>query len=266
MPLVISSLQNPRIRNLLNLSKSKNRKKEGLFIIEGIREISRAKSSNISFRQVYYCPEILSSEAVSLIQEIDEGKNGIILARNIFNKVVYREDSEGIIVVAASKESRLEDELLSEDPIFLVLETVEKPGNLGAILRTADAAGNAVVIVCDPQTDLYNPNVIRSSLGCIFSTKVIVTDSESAIAYLKKNGIEIFAAALQDAVNYTTCDYRKGTAFVMGSEAHGLSQVWRNNADRIIKIPMAGIADSLNVSVSAAVLVFEAVRQRSFKA
>ncbi len=263
MTLNITSLQNPKIRYLLSLSKSKNRKKEGQFIIEGLREISRAKATGVTFAQIYYCPEIMSGEALSVLKEIGGETSGIILARNVFNRVVYREDAEGILVVAQAEDKKLEDLHPSKDSLFLVLETVEKPGNLGAVVRTADAAGITAVIICDPQTDIYNPNVIRSSLGCLFSTEVIVSDSESAIAFLKSRGVKIFAAALQDSVNYTTGNYCGPTAFIMGSEADGLSAIWRENADRIIKIPMAGIADSLNVSVSAAVLVFEALRQRN---
>ncbi len=234
-----------------------------MFIIEGIREIGRAKECGIVFTHVYFCPEIFTGGSYSMLNGVLKNTENTELSRNVFNKLVYREDSDGIFVIAKTAENRLDDFRPGNNPLIMVLETVEKPGNLGAIIRTADAAGISAVIVCDPLTDIYNPNVIRSSLGCLFSTQVFVADSESAIAFLKQNGVKIFAAALQDASLYSNFNYRGPAAFIMGSEADGLSSVWRKNADEIIKIPMAGIADSLNVSISAAVLVFEALRQRN---
>jgi TrmH family RNA methyltransferase len=260
----ISSLQNPGIKNLILLTeKSRVRKQQNIFIIEGEREISRAKASGFRFDSCYYCPEILSQKSHEILNSIENEVKLFEVSQTVYSKIAYRDNVDGLVVTAFMRDSALETLALRNNPLILILETVEKPGNLGAILRTADAAALDAVIICDTQTDLYNPNVIRSSLGCIFSNQVVSCESSEAIAFLKKNGIRIFAAALQNSVLYQYEDYKVGTAFVMGSEADGLTEIWRNEADCIVQIPMAGMADSLNVSVSAAVLVFEAVRQRA---
>jgi len=264
MSQIISSLQNPQIKNLLQLAaKPRYRKQQNLFIIEGEREISRAKESGFHFESCFYCPGILTPESREILNSLPEKVKLIEVSSSVFAKIAYRENVDGIVVTAHMKNKKLADLSLRENSLILVLESVEKPGNLGAILRTADAAGLDAVIICDLQTDLFNPNVVRSSVGCLFSNQVVTCESEDAIQFLRGKGIKIFAAALQNSVFYHLEDYSGGTAFVMGSEAGGLTGAWRSAADRIIKIPMAGIADSLNVSVSAAILVFEALRQRS---
>jgi RNA methyltransferase, TrmH family len=260
----ISSVQNPGIKNLLQLAeKSRVRRQQNLFIIEGAREIARAKESNFRFESCYFCPEILTRQSKEVLNSLDKEVRLYEVSQPVYSKIAYRENVDGMVVTAFMKNLKLEDLQLKENPLILILETVEKPGNLGAILRTADAAGLDAVFICDPQTDIYNPNVIRSSLGCLFSNQVVSCESLDAIEFLKKKGIRIYAAALQNSVNYHYEDFTAGSVFVMGSEADGLTEIWRKEAYRIIQIPMAGIADSLNVSVSAAVLVFEAVRQRS---
>ncbi len=260
----ISSLQNPGIKNLLQLSeKSRVRKEQNLFIIEGAREIARAKVNGYDFDSCYFCPSILSEDSRKILNSLEKNTQLYEVSQTVYSKIAYRENVDGMLVTARMRKFVLDDLKLKEHPLILIVETIEKPGNLGAILRTADAAGLDAVMICDPQTDIYNPNVIRSSLGCLFSNQVVTCDSREAMSFLHKKGIRIFAAALQDSVNYQYEDFTKGSAFVMGSEADGLTEIWRKEADRIIQIPMAGIADSLNVSVSAAVLVFEAVRQRS---
>lgn len=260
----ITSLQNPQIKNLMQLAtKSRARKEQGIFIIEGQREIARAKESGYLFESCFYCPEILTPASRELLTSIGKEVRFYEVNPPLYSKISYRENIDGIIVTARQQNKKLEDLQLKDNPLILVLESVEKPGNLGAILRTADAAGLDAVIICDPHTDLYNPNVVRSSLGCLFSNQVVSCGSKDAVAFLKEKGIRIFAAALQEANIYHFEDFTKGSAFVMGSEADGLTEIWRKEANRIIKIQMAGIADSLNVSVSAAVLIFEAVRQRS---
>jgi TrmH family RNA methyltransferase len=260
----ISSLQNPHVKNLLQLAeKSRNRKLQNLFIIEGKREIERAMESGFELDSCYYCPDILNPGSRVLLNSLDIKIRLFEVSSPVYKKIAYRENTDGMVVTAYMKNHKLENILLKENPLILVLESVEKPGNLGAILRTADAAGLDAVIICDPQTDIYNPNVVRSSLGCLFSNQVAICDSNEAILFLKEKGIRIYAAALQNSTLYYKEDYTMGSAFVMGSEADGLTGTWRKEADRIIQIPMAGIADSLNVSVSAAVLVFEAVRQRN---
>jgi TrmH family RNA methyltransferase len=260
----ISSLQNPGIKNLLQLAeKPRVRRQQNLFIIEGQREIARAKESGFRFESCYYCPEILTSSSREVLNSLEKDIRLIEISRLVYSKVAYRENVDGMVVTAFMRNSRPEDLQLKKNPLILILETVEKPGNLGAILRTADAAGLDAVIICDPQTDIFNPNVVRSSLGCLFSNHVVCCESGEAIAFMRRKGIKIFAAALQNAVVYYEQDFTGGSAFVMGSEADGLTEMWRKEADRIIQIPMTGIADSLNVSVSAAVLVFEAIRQRN---
>ena len=256
----ISSVHNPSIKQILSLSKSGKRKKENLFIIEGLREIKRAYENKVEIISLYYCTEKLSTEAAKWLSDISHDRYEVTGA--VYSKVAYRENVDGIIAMAKPWNVSIENLLLSKNPLILVLESIEKPGNLGAILRTADAAGLDAIIICDPQTDIFNPNVIRSSIGCLFSKQLAVCDSEAAIEFLKSKKIRIYSAVLQDSIPFTDVDYKNPTAIILGSEADGLSAKWRKNADQKIKIPMQGIADSLNVSVSAAVIVFEAVRQR----
>lgn len=261
---IISSLQNPQVKKILQLSsKARERSRENLFIIEGAREISRANECGYIFESCYYCTQLLTNHSENILKSLDKSVRLIEVSPQVYSKISYRENIDGLIITAFMRNLSLDDLHLKEFPLILVLESVEKPGNLGAALRTADAAGLDAVIICDPRTDIYNPNVVRSSLGCLFSQRVVVCESAEAIKFLKKCRIKIFAAALQDSTVYHQEDFTGGTAFVMGSEADGLSEIWRKESDRIIKIPMAGIADSLNVSVSAAVLIFEAVRQRN---
>ncbi len=181
----------------------------------------------------------------------------------LYGKIAYRGGTEGIVAEVRARNLMLEDLQLGPDPLIVVLESVEKPGNLGAVLRSADAAGADAVIVCDPLTDLFNPNLIRSSLGGIFTVPCVAVDSPSAIAWLKGHGIRILTAQLQDSVWYYDSDMKRGTAIVIGTESTGLTDIWREAADEHIRIPMLGRLDSLNASVSAAILLFEAVRQRN---
>jgi TrmH family RNA methyltransferase len=260
----ISSIHNPGIKNLLQLTeKSRIRKQQKLFIIEGGREISRALDSGFQLESCYFYPEILTKDSRNVLNSLPKDVRLFEVSQAVYSKIAYRENVDGLVVIAKMRDRKPEDLNLNDNPLILILETVEKPGNLGAILRTADAAGLDAVFICDSQTDIYNPNVVRSSLGCLFSNQIVHCESPQAITFLKEKSIRIFAAALQNSVNYHHEDFTAGTAFVMGSEADGLTEIWRKEADRIIQIPMSGIADSLNVSVSAGILVFEAVRQRS---
>ncbi len=181
----------------------------------------------------------------------------------VYGKIAYRGGTEGIIAEMKYKDRRLEDIKLSENPLIVVLESVEKPGNLGAVLRSADAAGADAVIICDPLTDLYNPNLIRASIGAIFSRQVAAATSEETISWLKANNIQILTAQLQDSSLYYDTPMTGPTAIVMGTESTGLTDIWRKAADKHIRIPMLGALDSLNVSVSAAILLYEVVRQRN---
>ena len=184
------------------------------------------------------------------------------VSREVYEKVAYRGSTEGVIAEVRTRSLQLDDLKLGEHPLIVVLESVEKPGNLGAILRSADASGVDAVVVCDPLTDLYNPNLIRSSVGAAFTVPCVACRSEECIAFLKQRGIKILTAQLQDSHLYYDTDMTCGTAIVMGTEHSGLTPQWRQAADSHIRIPMQGRVDSLNVSVSAAILMFEAVRQR----
>ena len=261
----IVSAQNSRIKNIQKLSaKSKERKDQGLFVIEGAREISLALASSYSFDSVFYCPELFEgTDYPEVIQSIDS-KILYEVSPSVFGKIAYREGSDGILAVAKTKDHNIISLNLSENPFIIILESVEKPGNLGAILRTADAAGVDALIVCDPLTDVYNPNAIRSSVGCIFTVPVAVSESAETLSFLKAKGIRTFAAELQASQQYQDTDFTGPSAIIMGTEANGLSSFWLRNADARIKIPMRGKIDSLNVSVSTAVITFEAMRQRGF--
>lgn len=257
-----TSLKNPIIKRVLSLKeKSKIRKKENQFVIEGLRELSLATKGGYTIEMVLYYSELISeSEIKQLVsKEVPLAR----ISKNIFEKLAYRSTTEGIIAIAKTKDHRLQNiSFKTENPLVLVAEAPEKPGNIGAILRTADAAGIDAVLIANPKTDLYNPNIIRSSVGCVFTNTIGVGSTEEILAFLKQNNIYIYAAALhQDAEKYTLQDYTKASAIIVGTEATGLSDKWLENNKKII-IPMRGEIDSLNVSVSAAVIIFEAVRQR----
>ena len=255
----VTSAQNPKFKNLLLLQeKSKARREQGLFVVEGRRELDHCLEAGYKVRTLFVCPELAGDTVIpGLIRNLIE------IPENLYRKVAYRESTEGVIAEVECRDLRLEDLALTENPLVMVLESVEKPGNLGAVLRSADAARADAVIVCDPLTDLYNPNLIRASLGGIFTVPTVAASSEETIAWLKARGIRILTAQLQDSSWYYDIDMTVGTALVMGTESTGLTDVWRRAADAHIRIPMLGRLDSLNVSVSAAILLFEAVRQRN---
>lgn len=283
----ITSAQNRKVKELLTLvEKSKARSAAGLFVVEGQRELGHCLDAGFIPETLFICGEVMAvqNNAVNGVKTGHltgniEGKDGLdaLVAKAealnprlgvvqipafLYEKVAYRGSTEGIIAEVHSVPRSLEDLRLGERPLVMVLESVEKPGNLGAVLRSADAAGADAVIVCDPLTDIWNPNLIRSSVGAVFSVPVAVCTSADAIAFLKKRGIRILTAQLQDSEWYYDTDMTGATSLVMGTESTGLTQAWRDSADAHIKIPMLGRLDSLNVSVSAAVLLYEAVRQR----
>ena len=258
---LITSAQNPKIKNLLSLQeKSRTRREQGLFVVEGRRELAHALEAGFRPHTVFVCPELAGD---SVFPGLTRNLNLVEIPESLYRKVAYRESTEGIIAEMEVQERHLEDLPLSEHPLIMVLESVEKPGNLGAVLRSADAARTDAVIVCDPLTDLWNPNLIRASLGGIFTVPTVCASSENTIAWLKAQGIRILTAQLQDSSWYYDTDMTGGTALVMGTESTGLTDIWRRAADAHIRIPMLGRLDSLNVSVSAAILLFEAVRQRN---
>ena len=287
----ITSAQNPKIKNLLLLQeKSKARREQGLFVVEGRRELEHCLEAGFQVRTVFVCPEVMgerwpvgaghdvipgSSPAVipgltpavipGLTHDVIPGLTGnlVEIPEALYRKVAYREGTEGVLAEVEVRERRLEDLELGEHPLVMVLESVEKPGNLGAVLRSADAARADAVIVCDPLTDLWNPNLIRASIGAVFTVPTVCASSAETIDWLKSRGIRILTAQLQDSSWYYDVDMTVGTALVMGTESTGLTDIWRRAADAHIRIPMLGRLDSLNVSVSAAILLFEAVRQRN---
>lgn len=259
----ITSLQNPRVKRFMRLrDKSSARRTAGVFCVEGKREISHCLGSGYEIETLFLAPsiagmspeDILSSHPCPFVISVTEA---------IYARMALRGDTEGAVAIFNTREKTLRDLNLPPTPLLAILESVEKPGNLGAVLRSADAAGVDAVIVCDPLTDIYNPNLIRASLGAVFTVPCVTCSSAECISFLKANSIQILTAQLQDSSLYYDTDMRRPTAIVLGTEATGLSQIWRDAAAAHIRIPMLGELDSLNVSVSAAILMFEAVRQRN---
>ena len=261
---IITSAQNPKIRLLLALQqKSAERRDKGLFVVEGVRELSHCIAAGMVVDTIFHCPAILKShpDAATLLNSVPVHRC-FEVPEELYAKIAYRGGTEGVVAEVRTRQLTLGDLSLSEHPLLVVLESVEKPGNLGAVLRSADAAHADAVIVCDPLTDLYNPNLIRSSIGAVFTVPCVACTSQECIHFLKQNGIRILTAQLQDSHLYYDTDMTQGTALVMGTESTGLTDIWRQAADAHIRIPMLGKLDSLNVSVSTAILLFEAVRQR----
>ncbi len=257
---IITSTQNAKVKHVVALQqKSAQRRKEGLFVVEGRRELMHCLEAGYEVAECFVLDRVVESDGL----ELSRIGNSITVTPQVYEKMAYRGSTEGVIAVVRERQCSLEDLQLSASPLIIVLERVEKPGNLGAVLRSADAAKADAVIVCDPLTDLYNPNLIRSSIGAVFSVPCVACASEDCIAFLKARGIQILTAQLQDSSLYYDTDMRRGTAIVMGTESTGLTDQWRQAADAHIRIPMLGRLDSLNVSVSAAILLFEAVRQRN---
>lgn len=257
-PLLISSPQNPRIKRLMSLQqRSQQRRSEHRIVVEGARELQHCINAGFTVETVFYCPTLFDIEKLQIADF-----ETVEVTPQVYEKIAYRSSTEGVIAIVEPRFMSLSDIDLGDDPLIVVLEGVEKPGNIGAVLRSADAAQATAVVVCDPLTDLYNPNLIRSSLGAIFTVPCVACSSLECIKFLKENNIKILTAQLQDSELYYHTPMRGATAIVMGTESTGLTQVWREAATAHIRIPMRGELDSLNVSVSAAILLFEAVRQR----
>jgi TrmH family RNA methyltransferase len=262
----ISSLQNPLIKNVLLLGeKPRARKDQNRVVIEGLREIRLAIASGFTLTDLFYTPALVSADDLKLLTNNDHRVELTEVSAEVFNRMAYRKDSGGLIALAEPRRLAFGDLQLHDRPLLLVLESVEKPGNLGALLRTADAANLDAVIICDPQTDIYNPNAIRSSVGCIFTMPVVTASSEDAISWMRSKGIKMFGTALTATHHYHETNFQQAAAIIMGSEANGLSRIWLEGADDLIKIPMMGKIDSMNVSASAAIVIFEALRQRDFR-
>ena len=263
MPELITSPSNPKVKRLLALQqKSSERRERGLFVVEGRRELQHCIDAGFEVDTVFVCPALQPDVFRGWLPRNEGRTKEFEVSEEVYAKIAMREGTEGVIAEVRMPERRLEDLPLPRNPLVVVLERVEKPGNLGAVLRSADAAGADAVLVCDPLTDLWNPNLIRASVGAVFTVPCAACSSAEAIAFLKVRGIRILTAQLQDSSLYYDCDMTVGTALVMGTESTGLTGQWRETADAHIRIPMLGRLDSLNVSVSAAILLFEAVRQR----
>ena len=259
----ITSSQNPFVKSLIQLQeKTKARKQSGTFLIEGMREIELAIKGNYEIETILFLPDLVSEQQITKLT--NNQINLIEISIEVYQKLAYRDTTEGVIAVAKIKSTQLSDLKLPNNPLIVVMESIEKPGNIGAVLRTCDAAKIDAVIIANSKSDLYNPNTVRSSVGCLFTNQIAMASTEEAIAFLLKNNINFYSATLQNSTFYHTQDYTQPTAIVVGTEATGLSQPWREKATQNIIIPMQGEIDSMNVSVAAAILIFEAKRQRGF--
>ena len=246
---------------MLLKEKAKARQQTGTFLIEGQKEISLAFKGGYEIETILFYPEICSENE---LRKWSSSAELIEITKEIFEKLAYRDSTEGVIGIAKSKDLNLSKLKLGPNPLILIAEAPEKPGNIGALLRTADAAKLDAVIIANPKGDLYNPNVVRSSIGCLFTNQIATGTTTEIISFLKEHKIAIYCATLQNANSYTAEDYTIPSALVVGTEATGLSQEWRDAATKNVIIPMQGEIDSMNVSVSAAILIFEAKRQRGF--
>ena len=260
----ITSPRNEKVKATVKLRRRKHRGKQGRTLIDGARELSRALAANVDIAEIYFCPKLCNtSESRRLLEQLEELAMDVYeVTENVFEQLAFGERAEGLLAVAIPPDLGLEDLSLPENPLVAVVEGIEKPGNLGAVVRSADGAGVSAVVVADQVTDLYNPNAIRASLGTVFSVPVCTASSEEVFHWLQKNELEIFAAAANGKDSYVEVDFRIPAAIVLGSEATGLSTVWDDGKIRSLRLPMQGVADSLNISSAAAVLFYEAQRQR----
>lgn len=266
---VITSLQNPHVKQVVRLRNRRERDETKLYLIEGYRELLRALQQKAKIDTIYFCPELFLgiSEIDLLDTASQQGIKRFQLSNHAFTKISYRDRPDGLLGVGQQEFRTLDDceKFLAQkiDPILLIVETLEKPGNLGSIIRSADGAGVDAIFVCDPATDIHNPNVIRASVGTVFSMPLFVMTSEEALRILHKYKIPVYATTPHATTLYHQIDYKKAVAFAMGREQIGLSEFWLKNASASIVIPMRGIADSLNVSNATTILLYETLRQRS---
>ncbi len=262
----ITSLQNPTIKNLRKLEKASERREQNLILIEGLREIVLAKRAGYKINSLFLCEELFKESKEYRLSELTKPGDTTLatkISTEVYRSLAYRDSTEGIIATAIPQKLNLDNLVFGKNPLILVIEAVEKPGNLGAMLRTCDAAGVDAIIITDAKTDLFNPNVIRSSVGTVFTNHIAVCETEQAIDFLREKGIATYAAELEATKFHYEQDFKFAAAIIVGTEATGLSKEWLNAAEQKIKIPMLGEIDSLNVSVSAGILLFEAVRQRA---
>lgn len=263
---LIESPQNPRVKAAVKLRKSKVRQQAERTLVEGYREILRATESGWKFNELYFCPELyLDIEATDLVAGISNSGTPVFqCSETVFRKMSYRDTPDGLMALSPLVGTTLDELELPKTPLLLIAEDLEKPGNLGTILRTADATGVDAVIVCGHKTDINNPNVIRASIGTLFFMPIAEATTEEVLQWLEKRGIQSIAAVPGAEQEYTDVDMCRGTAIVVGSEDEGLTCKWLEESNLKVRIPMLGQNDSLNVSTSAAVLLYEAIRQRRY--
>lgn len=261
----ITSPQNPRVKELVRLRDRRHRDRSGSFLIEGYRELSRAVEAGVTLHTLFLCPELFlgGNEPDLATRAAAAGAEVVELSEAAFRKVSYRDRPEGLLAVAKQFDSGLGRLALGAKPLLLVVESIEKPGNLGTMLRTADAAGVTGVVVADPTTDPFNPNVVRASLGTLFTVPLAVASTPETLRWLGTAGVEVVATTPDADLLLWQAKLTGSAAVVVGSEQYGLSEHWLGAAHTRVRIPMAGSADSLNAAVAAAVVLFEAVRQRS---
>jgi TrmH family RNA methyltransferase len=260
----ITSLANLRVKAAVRLRDRRERETTGLTIVDGAREILRALDAGVQVATIFIAEDLLRTPEAHLVAEqVGHRPTTIAVSPAVLARIAYGERSDGLVAIVRTPQMTLADLVVPDDALVVVLEGVEKPGNLGAVLRTADGAGAYAVIAADPRTDPYNPNVIRASLGTIFALPFVAATTEETLIWLREHGIRPLAAIVDAATDYAAADLRGPLAIVLGSEAGGLTTAWRDPGVTPISIPMHGIADSLNVSIAAAIVLYEAIRQRS---
>ena len=266
-PLVITSLQNPRIKNLVKLKNRRKRDEQQVILIEGYKAVLSALDNGFKLDEIYFCPEMyLGENESSLVKRATHGgAQAFQTTQEVFAKIAYRDRPEGIIATMQQFERKLDDLTVSEHSIFLVAEAIEKPGNLGTMLRTADAAGADGVIICDGRTDVYNPNVVRASIGTLFTVPIAITTTDEFFAWKAKHSVQLVATTPSAKNMFTDADLTGKVALAVGTEQVGLPDFWLDKADIKVLIPMYGQADSLNAAASATLSLYEAVRQRRAK-
>ncbi len=262
--LTLSSLQNPRIKQVLALRERRERETTNTFLIEGYRELLRATDAGWSVETLFVCPELfLGSNEESLIKRLTSGgAKRINCTEAVFHKISYRDRPDGLLAIAPQRHLKFDDLKYKKEPLFIVAEAIEKPGNLGTILRSADAVGADGVIVCDRCTDIFNPNVVRASVGTLFTIPVVEAEGKETLQWLKQHGVTILAATPAAQAEFTQVDMRVPLAIAVGTEQLGLSKLWMEHASLQVRIPMMGVADSLNVAMATTLLMYEALRQR----
>ncbi len=263
----LTSAKNPKVLRAFSFRERKERDREGLTLLEGYRELSRAMDAGVKLSECFYCPELFlgENEGALLERAASQGAELFETSPEVLTKLAYRDRPEGLVAIAAMRRRGLDEMPVAPNGLYLVAETIEKPGNLGSLLRSADAAGASGVIVCDRRTDLFNPNVIRASTGAIFSMPLAESSSEEAVAWLRANGVAILSASPHASAVHSEADMKRAVAIVVGAEQYGLSQFWMDSADVNVRIPMLGRMDSLNVATAATILLYEAARQRSWR-